>query len=94
MVSGKVVMNTRDFHVFITVAKTKSLKTFIYDSSGYQQGNVLRQDLVLIPFSDGIYEWKICMLTRKNEVVGNGVDIFQKHIKLQIDKIQKGIITR
>lgn len=24
MVSGKVVMNTRDFHVFITVAKTKS----------------------------------------------------------------------
>ena len=25
MVSGKVVMNTRDFHVFITVAKTKSL---------------------------------------------------------------------
>ena len=52
------------------------------------------QDFVLLPFSDGIYEWKICMLTRKNEVVGNGVDIFLKHIKLYIDKIQKGIINR
>ena len=52
------------------------------------------QNFVLIPFSDGLYEWKICMLTRKNEVVGNGVDIFQKHIKLQIDYIRKGIITR
>ena len=50
--------------------------------------------LVLIPFSDGTYEWKICMLTRKNEVPGNGVDLFQKHVKLQIDKIRKGIITR
>lgn len=53
-----------------------------------------RQDLVLLPFSDGVYEWKICMLTRKQEVPGNGVDIFQKHIKLQIDNIQKGLINR
>ena len=51
-------------------------------------------DLVLLPFSDGVYEWKICMLTRKHEVVGNGVDIFQKHIKLQIDRIRNGLITR
>ena len=50
--------------------------------------------LVLIPLSDGTYEWKICMLTRKNEVPGNGVDLFQKRVKLQIDKILKGIITK
>lgn len=49
---------------------------------------------VLIPFSDDSYEWKICMLTRKNEIVGNGVDIFQKHIKLQIERIRRGIINR
>lgn len=52
------------------------------------------KDMVLIPFSDGCYEWKICMLTRKNEVVGNGVDIFQKHIKSWMDKIAGGYITR
>lgn len=51
-------------------------------------------NMVLIPFSDGKYEWKICMLTRKNEVVGNGVDLFQKHVKEWMDKIREGIITR
>ena len=50
--------------------------------------------MVLIPFSDGTYEWKICMLTRKGEVSGNGVDIFQKHIKSWMDMIREGIITR
>lgn len=50
--------------------------------------------MVLIPFSDGCYEWKICMLTRKNEAVGNGVDIFQKHVKTWMDKIKGGYITR
>ena len=50
--------------------------------------------MVLIPFSDGTYEWKICMLTRKNEPVGNGVYIFQKHIKEWMDQIQSGHITR
>lgn len=51
-------------------------------------------DMVLIPFSDGDYEWKICMLTRKNEVVGNGVDIFQKHVKEWMNRIREGSITR
>lgn len=50
--------------------------------------------MVLIPFSDGQYEWKICMLTRKGEVIGNGVDIFQKHVKSWMDLIRDGIITR
>lgn len=50
--------------------------------------------MVLIPFSDGVYEWKICMLTRKGEVPGNGVDIFQKHVKNWMDMIRAGIIRR
>ena len=60
---------------------------FVSDDMGHD-------NMVLIPFSDGDYEWKICMLTRKNEVVGNGVDIFQKHVKAWIDKIDQGCITR
>ena len=60
---------------------------FVSDDMGHE-------DMVLIPFSDGIYEWKICMLTRKNEVIGNGVDIFQRHVKEWLDKIQIGSITR
>lgn len=50
--------------------------------------------MVLIPFSDGLYEWKICMLTRKGEVPGNGVDIFQKHVKNWMDLIRAGVIRR
>ena len=53
-----------------------------------------RSNLVLLPFSDGDYEWKICMLTRKNEVPGNGVDIFQKHVKRQMDFIRSGVVKR
>lgn len=60
---------------------------FISDDMG-------RGDLMLIPFADGDYEWTICMLTRKGEVIGNGVDIFQKHVKQQMDKIIRGIVTR
>ena len=60
---------------------------FVSDDMGHS-------NMVLIPFSDGIYEWKICMLTRKNEVVGNGVDLFQRHVKTWMDKIREGIITR
>ena len=50
--------------------------------------------MVLIPFSDGEYEWKICMLTRKGEVISNGVNIFQKHVKNWMDMIRDGRITR
>lgn len=60
---------------------------FISDDMG-------KQGMVLIPFSDGVYEWKICMLTRKNEVVSNGVDLFQKHVKNWLNSIEDGSITR
>ena len=60
---------------------------FVSDDMGHS-------NMVLLPFSDGTYEWKICMLTRKNEVVGNGVDLFQRHVKTWMDKIREGTIAR
>ncbi len=50
--------------------------------------------MVLIPFSDEVFEWKICMLTRKGETIGNGVDLFQKHVKYWMDMIRAGVIRR
>ncbi len=50
--------------------------------------------LVKIPFSDGEYEWKVCMLTRKDEMVGQAVELFQRHVKDWIRQIQNGSITR
>lgn len=50
--------------------------------------------MVLIPFSDGEYEWKMCMLTRKGETPGNGVELFQKHVKEWLDMIRAGAIKR
>lgn len=60
---------------------------FISDDMG-------KSNMVLIPFHDGVYEWKVCMLTRKNEVIGNGVDIFQKYVKRRMDQIRDGSIRR
>ncbi len=60
---------------------------FVSDDMGHS-------NMVLIPFSDDNYEWKICMLTRKNEVPGNGVDLFQKHVKKQMDLIRAGVVRR
>ena len=60
---------------------------FVSDDMGHS-------NMVLIPFSDDNYEWKICMLTRKNEVPGNGVDLFQKHVKKQMDLIRAGAVRR
>lgn len=53
-----------------------------------------QKDLTLLPFSDGVYEWKICMLSRKHESIGNGVDIFQRHVKKRMDQIHAGIVIR
>lgn len=50
--------------------------------------------MVLIPFSDGEYEWKMCMLTRKGETPGNGVELFQKHVKEWLTLIRAGVIKR
>lgn len=48
----------------------------------------------LIPFSDGVYEWKICMITRRGDTVCEAVDIFKQHIMQWMKRIRDGSITR
>lgn len=87
----KIVFETSGFslcHKMVRENKGISVTVdFVSDDMGHN-------DMVLLPFSDGRYEWTICMLTRKNEAVGNGVDIFQKHVKDWMDRIREGRITR
>lgn len=48
----------------------------------------------LIPFSDGIYEWKACMITRRDEAQNEAVQCFRKHVQEWIKKIRRGEIER
>jgi DNA-binding transcriptional LysR family regulator len=48
----------------------------------------------LIPFSDGVYEWKACMITRRDEEENEAVQCFRQHIQDWIGKIRRGEITR
>lgn len=48
----------------------------------------------LIPFSDGVYEWKMCMITRKGEQISEAVSLFEEHISEWIKLIKSGSITR
>lgn len=50
--------------------------------------------LRLIPFSDGKYEWKMCMITRMTEKPGEAVELFVQHVKEWIRLINEGRITR
>lgn len=52
------------------------------------------QGLRLIPFSDGTYEWKICMLTRKGEPVSDAVVLFRNHVINWMQEIKNGHISR
>ena len=60
---------------------------FIYD-------DMREEGMKLIPFSDGIYEWKACMLTRRDEEENEGVQCFRKHVQEWLQKIRSGEITR
>lgn len=50
--------------------------------------------VVKIPFSDGNYEWKACMLIRKGEEKGSAVELFQKHVEEWLRMLREGNITR
>ena len=52
------------------------------------------QGLCLIPFSDGTYEWKICMLTRKGEPVSDAVTLFRNHVMNWMHEIKLGHLSR
>ena len=53
-----------------------------------------RDRLRLIPFSDGEYFWKMCMLLRKDDVISPAVSLFLEHVFTWIRGIQEGEIAR
>ncbi len=53
-----------------------------------------KEGLRLLPFSDGDYFWKMCMLLRKSDVISPAVSLFQEHVITWIRGIQKGEIVR
>lgn len=52
------------------------------------------EGMKMVPFSDGDYEWKVCMITRKEEEENEAVQCFRKFIQEWIEKIKRGEIIR
>lgn len=49
---------------------------------------------VMIPFSDGDYQWKVCMLTRSGEYVSRETSLFRRHVQDWVKEIAAGHIAR
>ncbi len=64
-----------------------SIGDFVFD-------DMYENALKLIPFSDGNYEWKACMITRQDEEENEGVQCFCRHVQEWLQKIRSGGIIR
>lgn len=86
-----VVFETSGFslcHKMVKANKGISVTVdFVYDD---MKGTGMR----LIPFSDGIYEWNACMITRREEHANEAVQKFRRHIEDWLEKIRNGEIIR
>lgn len=60
---------------------------FVFDDMG-------DDSMVLIPFSDGSYQWSTYMLTRKDLDVSPDILLFQKHVLKWMNDIKNGAVTR
>lgn len=49
---------------------------------------------VMIPFSDGEYHWKACMLIRKGEFASRETELFRSHVQNWMKEISAGHISR
>lgn len=52
------------------------------------------ENLILLPFSDGDYNWTAYMLTRKGERLTAEMECFHRHITKWLNDIRDGVITR
>lgn len=68
--------------------------TVDFVSKDLSGGELAGKDLVLLPFSDGEYIWKACMLTRKGETIPEAVTLFRKHVEGWISDIHNNIYIR
>ncbi len=50
--------------------------------------------LKLIPFSDDMYEWKACMITRRDEEENEAVQCFLQYVQEWVQKIRSGEFKR
>ncbi len=86
-----IVFETSGFslcHKMVKADKGVSVTVdFVFD-------DMKEQGIKLVPFSDGLYEWKMCMITRKGETVGNAVELFQEHVKAWLAGLRTGTISR
>lgn len=86
-----VVFETSGFslcHKMVKAGKGISVTVdFVYDD---MRGNGMK----LIPFSDDVYEWNACMITRKDEAENKAVQLFRKHVEGWLEKIRRGEIIR
>lgn len=60
---------------------------FVFDDMG-------DDSMVLIPFSDGSYQWSTYMLTRKDLDVSPDILLFQRHVLKWMNDIKNGAVTR
>ncbi len=60
---------------------------FIFD-------DMRQKELVMIPFSDGVYQWKACMLTRRGEYMSREMKLFRDHVIHWMNEISAGRIAR
>lgn len=86
-----IIFETSGFslcHKMVKAGKGISVTVdFVFD-------DMQEKGLKLIPFSDGEYEWKMCMITRKGDKSCEAVDLFKQHIMKWIKMIEDGSITR
>ncbi len=60
---------------------------FVFDDMG-------DDSMVLIPFSDGNYQWSTYMLTRKDQDISPDILLFQKHVLKWMNDIKSGAVLR
>ena len=80
-----------DSNEYVYIFSVPELTKELYETCknyAYEDG------MKLIPFSDGRYEWKACMITRRDEEENEGVQCFRKHVQEWLQKIRSGEITR
>lgn len=68
--------------------------TVDFVSKDLSGGELAGKDLVLLPFSDGDYTWRACMLTRKAEKIPEAVTLFKEHVEHWISDIRNNIYIR
>ncbi len=68
--------------------------TVDFVSEDLSGGDLTGGNLVLIPFSDGVYSWEAVMLTRKNVRLSTSTRLFRDHIRNWVSAIESNDYIR